>query len=157
MAQSGKERVYAAAERIGAERAPTVTAVREAAGVSMADASRFLRQWKDEAAAATAAVVAAPGALTDQAQKLAGTIWAEAVRLAGEDYRAAQAVWEAEKEALGQEIEEMVTAADGVEAEHRTGLEAAGVARAEASARAEHAAQDAQQVRGELEAARSQN
>ncbi|WP_035780006.1 DNA-binding protein, partial [Arthrobacter sp. H14] len=122
MAESSKERVYAAAARIGADRVPTVTAVREAAGVSMADASRYLRQWKEDAVAATAAVVAAPGALTDQAQKLAGTIWAEAVRLAGEDHRAAQAAWEAEKKALGQEIDELVTAADSAEAQHRTAL-----------------------------------
>ena len=79
--------MYAAAEHISAERAPTVSAVREAAAVSMADASRYLKQWKQEQATATAAVVAAPGTVTDQAAKLAGTLWTEAVKLAGEDHR----------------------------------------------------------------------
>ncbi len=48
MAQSVKDRVYAAAERISAERRPTVSTVRAAAGVSNADATRYLKEWSEE-------------------------------------------------------------------------------------------------------------
>ena len=44
--QSVKDRVYAAAGRISAEKNPTVATVREAAGVSNADAGRYLKEWR---------------------------------------------------------------------------------------------------------------
>ncbi|MET3810827.1 hypothetical protein ABIB14_001935 [Arthrobacter sp. UYEF3] len=45
MTQSVKDRVYAAAEKISAERRPTVSTVRAAAGVSNADAIRYMKEW----------------------------------------------------------------------------------------------------------------
>lgn len=155
MAESAKDRVYAAAEHISAERAPTVSAVREAAAVSMADASRYLKQWKQEQATATAAVVAAPGAVTDQAAKLAGTLWAEAVKLAGEDHKVVQAVWEVEKAEFSAEVDELVTAADVAEAAHRKETDTvthALTAAEERAATAERKAGTAQQVTAEAEA-----
>ena len=154
MAESAKDRVYVAAEHISAEQTPTVSAVREAAAVSMADASRYLKQWKQEQATATAAVVAAPGTITDQAAKLAGTLWAEAVKLAGEDHRAVQAVWEAEKTELSAEVDELVTAADAAEAAHRKETDAAAQALTAAEERvaaAERRAEAAQQANAEAE------
>lgn len=52
MNSSIKDRVYAAAEQISVERNPTVSTVREVAGVSNADAGRYLKQWREEKAAA---------------------------------------------------------------------------------------------------------
>lgn len=143
MAQSAKERVYAAAEQISAERPPTVSAVREAASVSMADASRYLKQWKQEAAEATAAVIATPGAITDQAAKLAGTIWNQAVQLAAEEHQTARAAWDAEKTELTKEIEDLVAAADQAEADHRRKAEAAATALTAAEERATAAEESA--------------
>ena len=78
--QSVKDRVYAAAERISAERNPTVATVREAAGVSNADATRFLKEWRAERDSAGSKIAATPAAITEQALRLAGTVWEEAVR-----------------------------------------------------------------------------
>ena len=58
--QSVKDRVYAAAERISAERNPTVATVREAAGVSNADATRYLKEWRTERDSAGSKIAATP-------------------------------------------------------------------------------------------------
>ena len=47
--ESVKDRVYVAAERISTEKNPTVVIVREAAGVSNADAGRYLKEWRARA------------------------------------------------------------------------------------------------------------
>lgn len=143
MAQSAKARVYAAAEDITTEKPPTVSAVREAASVSMADASRYLKQWKRETAEATAAVAATPGAITDQAAKLAGSIWNQAVKLAAEEHQGARTAWETEKADLTKEIEDLAAAADEAEAAHVKDSEAAAAQLAAAEERANAAEQKA--------------
>ncbi|WP_456506266.1 DNA-binding protein [Arthrobacter sp. UYCu723] len=112
-----KDRVFAAAEQISAERRPTVSTVRAAAGVSNADAARYLKEWVEEKQAAGGQVAATPAAVLEQAARLAGACWAEASTLANERHAAAEAVWAQEKKDLGLEISELVADLDKVTAE----------------------------------------
>ena len=75
---SAKGRVYAAADRISAERSPTVSTVRELARVSNADATRYLKAWKLEHLAAAGKIAATPQPVTELAVRKAGVVWAEA-------------------------------------------------------------------------------
>jgi hypothetical protein len=59
---SVKDRVFAAAEQISAERRPTVSTVRALAGVSNAGATRYLKEWSEEKQAAGQARRRAGGA-----------------------------------------------------------------------------------------------
>jgi chromosome segregation ATPase len=117
MALSVKDRVFAAAEQISAERRPTVSTVRAAAGVSNADATRYLKEWTEEKQAAGGQVAATPAALLEQAARLAGACWAEASTLANERHAAAEAVWAQEKKDLNTEIAELVADLDKAVAE----------------------------------------
>lgn len=119
MTQSIKERVYAAAEQISEERTPTVSAVREVAAVSMADASRYLKDWKGEHAAASSQVMATPPAIVDQAVKLAGSLWAEASGLAAAQHAEVQVAWETRKAEMENELAELVESADASDAAHK--------------------------------------
>ena len=112
MAQSVKERVYAAAERISAERRPTVSTVRAAAGVSNADATRYLKEWSEERAAAGGVLAATPATLLEAAARLAGTAWAEASVLADERHAAVEAVWVQERKDKDMEVAELVADLD---------------------------------------------
>ena len=120
MAQSVKDRVYAAAEQISADRRPTVSTVRSAAGVSNADATRYLKEWAEEKAAAGGQVAATPPALLEQATRLAGACWAEASTLAGERHAAVEAVWAQERKDKDTEIAELVADLDKTTAEKET-------------------------------------
>jgi DNA-binding transcriptional MerR regulator len=117
VALSVKDRVFAAAEQISAERRPTVSTVRAAAGVSNADATRYLKEWVEEKQAAGGQVAATPAAVLEQAARLAGVCWAEASAVANERHAAAEAVWAQEKKDLGLEISELVADLDKVSAE----------------------------------------
>ena len=68
-----KDRVYSAAERLSANRNPTVATVREAAGVSNADATRYLKEWRAERDSAGSKIAATPPTITEQAQSPAPT------------------------------------------------------------------------------------
>jgi chromosome segregation ATPase len=114
---SVKDRVYAAAEQISAERRPTVSTVRALAGVSNADATRYLREWAEEKSAAGGQVAATPAVLLEQAARLAGACWAEASALADQRHAAAEAAWAQERKDLSVEIAEFVTDLDRVSAE----------------------------------------
>jgi chromosome segregation ATPase len=114
---SVKDRVYAAAEQISAERRPTVSTVRAAAGVSNADATRYLKEWSEEKNAAGGQVAATPAALLEQAARLAGACWAEASTLADGRHAGLQAAWAQEKKDLNLEITELVADLDKVSAE----------------------------------------
>ena len=157
MASSSKDRVYAAAEKVSEERPPTVTAVREAAGVSMADASRYLKEWKSDHEAAIRQVIAAPPAIVEQGQKLAAAIWAEAVRLAGEQHAAVQAKWEEDTAALTKEVEELVAAADAMEVAHHREVEEAAQSLTQAQSEAATAAEAAEVARHDAAAVHTQN
>lgn len=117
MALSVKDRVFAAAEQISAERRPTVSTVRAAAGVSNADATRYLKEWVEEKQTAGSRLAATPAAVLEQAARLAGACWAEASTLADDRHAAAEAVWTQEKKDLGLEISELVADLDKVTAE----------------------------------------
>ncbi|MET3952851.1 chromosome segregation ATPase [Arthrobacter sp. UYEF36] len=117
MALSVKDRVFAAAEQISAERRPTVSTVRAAAGVSNADATRYLKEWVEEKQAAGGRLAATPAAVLEQAARLAGACWAEASAVANERHAAAEVVWAQEKKDLGLEISELVADLDKVTGE----------------------------------------
>ena len=117
MTLSVKDRVFAAAEQISAERRPTVSTVRAAAGVSNADATRYLKEWSEEKQAAGGQVAATPAVLLEQAARLAATCWAEASGLAEARHAAVKAVWTQEKKDLDVEVAELVADLDKVSAE----------------------------------------
>ena len=129
---SVQERVYSAAEQISVERNPTVSSVREAAGVSNADATRYLKQWREEKAAAGTKIAATPQAVLEHAARLAGTVWAEAARLADDRHAAVQAQWERERKDKDREIArlaaELEAAARRVEGAEANAAEALGAA-----------------------------
>ncbi|MEZ2390666.1 DNA-binding protein [bacterium RCC_150] len=112
MMSSVKDRVYASAEQISAVRRPTVSTVRAAAGVSNADATRYLKEWTEEKQAAGGQVAATPAALLEQAARLAGACWAEASALAAERHTAVEAAWAQERKDKDQEIAELVADLD---------------------------------------------
>lgn len=107
-----KDRVYAAAEQISAERNPTVSSVRESAGVSNADATRYLKAWRTEQSAAGTQIAATPPAVIEQATRLAGTLWAEASRLAEATHEALQAQWIQQSKEKDDELAELVADLD---------------------------------------------
>ncbi|HEY8703040.1 MAG TPA: DNA-binding protein [Arthrobacter sp.] len=109
MTSSVKDRVFAAAEQISAERRPTVSTVRAAAGVSNADATlRYLKEWSEEKLAAGGQVAATPPALLEQATRLAAACWAEASTQAAERHAAVEAAWAQERKDKDLEIAELV-------------------------------------------------
>jgi chromosome segregation ATPase len=114
---SVKDRVFAAAEQISAERRPTVSTVRAAAGVSNADATRYLKEWVEEKQAAGGQVAATPPTILEQAARLAGACWAEASAAANERHAAAEGVWAQEKKELNEEVAELVADLDKATAE----------------------------------------
>lgn len=124
MVMNVKDRVYAAAEEISAERRPTVSTVRAAAGVSNADATRFLKEWNEEKRAAGGQVAATPPALLEQAARLAGAIWSEASSTANERHAASQAAWVQERAEKEQEIAELVADLDVAAAEKEAAVTA---------------------------------
>ncbi|THJ65620.1 KfrA protein [Arthrobacter echini] len=144
-----KERVYAAAETISAERNPTVSSVREAAGVSNADATRYLREWREEKAAAGSRIVATPQAVLEQAARLAGSVWADAVALATEQHAAVEAQWARDSQDKDTELAELVADLDKVTTEHTTetaGLRAELVAATDRAGAAESRATQAEEA-----------
>lgn len=166
---SARDRVYAAAEKISAERNPTVSSVREAAGVSNADATRYLKAWREESAVAGSRIVAAPQPLLDQAARLAGSVWADAVALAAEQHAALEARWMKEGQDKDTELAELVADLDRITSEKNAQAAAlntelmAAVTRAEdaegrvhqAEAAAERSRSDAGTLAHDLAAARA--
>jgi chromosome segregation ATPase len=117
MTTSVKDRVFAAAEQISAERRPTVSTVRAAAGVSNADATRYLKEWNEEKLAAGGQVAATPPALLEQATRLAAAVWVEASTQAAERHTVVEAAWAQERKDKDQEIAELVADLDKAAAE----------------------------------------
>lgn len=117
--QSVKDRVYAAAGRISAEKNPTVATVREAAGVSNADATRFLKEWRTERDSAGSKIAATPATITEQALRLAGTVWEEAVRTATAEHAIIEKAWRDEKAHKDREINELAADLDDAASTHQ--------------------------------------
>ncbi|MEO8221846.1 MAG: DNA-binding protein [Specibacter sp.] len=113
-----KDRVYSAAERLSANRNPTVATVREAAGVSNADATRYLKEWRAERDSAGSKIAAPPPTITEQALRLAGTVWEEAVRTATAEHAIIEKAWRDEKAHKDREINELATDLDTVTRTH---------------------------------------
>lgn len=112
-----KDRVYAAAEQISGERNPTVSSVRQAAGVSSADATRFLKEWREEKAAAGSQIAATPQAVLEHAARLAGAVWAEAAKLADDRHAGVEAQWSRERQEKDHELAELGADLDRTAAE----------------------------------------
>jgi chromosome segregation ATPase len=152
-----KERVYAAAERISADRNPTVSSVREAAGVSNADATRYLKQWREEKAAAGTQIAATPQAVLEHAARLAGTVWAEAAQLADGRHAAVEAQWSAERSNKDQELAELVADLDRTTAEKDREIERQAAELQAAAQRLEGAEANAAEALGAADSAREEN
>lgn len=113
---TAKDRVYAAAEKVSAERTPTVSAVRELASVSNADATRYLKEWKEDRAAAAGRMAAAPPSVTEIAVRMAGAAWTEAAALADARHAEVEAAWREERIHKDRELQELALELDGITA-----------------------------------------
>ncbi|MBG6181977.1 DNA-binding protein [Arthrobacter sp. CAN_A1] len=152
---SARDRVYAAAEKISAERNPTVSSVREAAGVSNADATRYLKAWREESAVAGSRIAATPQPLLDQAARLAGSVWADAVALAAEQHAALEARWVKEGQDKDTELAELVADLDRITSEKNAEAAALNTELLAAVTRAEDAEARVHQAEAAAERARS--
>lgn len=105
---------------------PTVDAVRKRARVNMNDASTGMRAWRRaQAANVQAPAVQIPEKLQQAIMATTTTLWSEALALAGESLRAAQANWEQERveaNALAQQVgdafEAQAAQLDALQQEH---------------------------------------
>lgn len=100
-----KARIFAAAETLYDEKNrdsfPTVDAVRRQARVNMNDASLGMKEWRKAQLAGLAEVpVIVPDAIQQSGLQLLGTIWQLSQEMATEGLRAAQHVWENERQEL---------------------------------------------------------
>lgn len=97
-----KERIYSAANKLyeeaGRQTFPTVDAVRKFARVNMNDASTGMKAWRREQSAQVAPVtVQVPDVLQQNSTTALAALWTEALSLANESLRAAQAGWNIER------------------------------------------------------------
>lgn len=104
-----RQRVFAAATQLANEGTrPTVALVRDAAKCGSADATKFLRDWKQERAqeaAAAADVPSVPGTVQQLAERTTTALWAAAVQ-------AARAEFDTERAELLQNAEDARAEAD---------------------------------------------
>ncbi|MFF2053711.1 DNA-binding protein [Leifsonia sp. NPDC058194] len=146
---SARERVHTAADDIEREGGkPTVATVRERAGVNNADATRYLREWREAQASSGAKIAALPAALVEQSQRVAGLMWAEASSLASASHAAVEREWGEQARLQEKEIAELVENLDAADraaaaaaetlASERTASEAALEEARSAEARALH-------------------
>ncbi len=119
LAGAGGKPQYAAAERISVKTNPTVATVREAVGVSNADAGRYLKEWRIKRDSAGSKIAATPPTITEQALRLAGTVWEEAVHTATAEHAVIQNVWRHEKVHKDREINELATDLDTATRTHQ--------------------------------------
>lgn len=113
---SARERVHTAADDIEREDGkPTVATVRERAGVNNADATRYLREWREARASSGAKIAALPAALVEQSQRVAGLMWAEASSLASASHAAVEREWREQATLQEKEIAELVENLDAAD------------------------------------------
>lgn len=109
---STRDRIFHAADTLYGETDrqtfPTVDAVRKFAKVNMNDASTGMKAWRRSQSMQIAPMaIQVPGALQHSSATALAVLWSEAVALANETLRAAQAGWDAERaeaEALREQI-----------------------------------------------------
>jgi colicin import membrane protein len=107
-----RDRIFAAADTLyrdtDRQTFPTVDAVRKLAKVNMNDASTGMKAWRrSQLAQITPMAVQVPAALQQSTNTALVTLWSEAVAIANETLRTAQAGWEAERaeaEALREQV-----------------------------------------------------
>ncbi|NVM96071.1 DNA-binding protein [Arthrobacter wenxiniae] len=150
---SSKSRVYAAADKISAERSPTISTVRELAGVSNADATRYLKEWRDDRLAAAGKIAAAPPSVTELAARMAGTVWAEAAAAADARHAEVEKAWSGERDNKDREIQELARELDRLTAELKSEKESALRRLDECAATAEGRAREITALAAELAAA----
>ncbi|WP_461473285.1 DNA-binding protein, partial [Microbacterium sp. HJ5] len=154
---SPEVRVHTAADEIEREGGkPTVATVRERAGVNNADATRYLREWREGRAASGATIASLPPALIEHSQRVAGLMWAEASQLAGAAHAAVEREWYEQTALQTQEIAELVVNLDAADlaAKEAAGKHAAEKADLEAALDA--AAAETAHVRAELREVREE-
>ena len=120
-----KARIFAAAETLYDEKNrdsfPTVDAVRRQARVNMNDASLGMKEWRKAQLAGLAEVpVIVPDAIQQSGLQLLGTIWQLSQEMATEGLRAAQHVWENERQELETIQAQISSAFEDTEAELAT-------------------------------------
>ncbi|SFN43462.1 DNA-binding protein [Mycetocola miduiensis] len=159
---STEARVHAAADSIERDGGkPTVATVRERAGVNNADATRYLRGWREVQASSGATIGALPAALVEQLHRVAGLMWGEASTLAAASHAAVEREWRAQVMLQEEEITELGENLDAADqaaivaaeahANERTALEAALEAARADETRATAELQAAGQARADLE------
>lgn len=107
-----QDRIFQAADalysELGQHAFPTVDAVRKAAKVNMNDASTGMKAWRQAQTAQISPVtIQVPSSLQQSNASALSSLWSEAVTLANESLRAAEAGWNAERaeaEALREQI-----------------------------------------------------
>lgn len=151
-------RVYAAADEIERDGGkPTVASVRERAGVNNADATRYLRQWREGRAASGATIAALPAALVEHSQRVAGLMWAEASQLAGAAHAAIEREWREQKALQEKEIAELVENLDAADRAAAAAAEKYATEKAALEAEVEAARAEAAAAVAELEQKRHEN
>ena len=80
--------------------------------MSNADATRFLKEWRTERDSAGSKIAATPATVTEQALRLAGTVWEEAVRTATAGHAIIEKAWRDEKAHKYREINELAADLD---------------------------------------------
>jgi len=122
---SAEARVHAAADEIERDGdRPTVATVRERASVNNADATRYLRGWREGQASSGATIAALPAALIEHSHRVAGLMWAEASSLASASHAAVARDWLAQTALHGQELAELVENLDAADRAARTTAQA---------------------------------
>ena len=153
-----QERIFSAADALYQDAGrlifPTVDAVRKFAKVNMNDASSGMRVWRRAQSTQIAPVaVQVPNTLQQSGTMALATLWSEAVALANETLRAAQAGWDverAEAEALREQM------ANAYEAQ-ATELQAAQVEAMELAAEIERVHAETLEMKRQLDNALREN
>ena len=90
--------------------------------MSNADATRFLKEWRTERDSAGSKIAATPTTITEQALRLAGTVWEEAVRAATAGHAIIEKAWRDEKAHKDREINELAVYLDTATGAHREAM-----------------------------------
>lgn len=119
---SARERIFAAADELyqetGRRAMPTVDAVRKLAKVNMNDASTGMREWRRAQGTQIAPMtLQAPDTLQHSNAAALAALWSEAITLANETLRAAEAGWAAERAESEALREQMANAYEAQERE----------------------------------------
>lgn len=150
---SAEARVHAAADDIEREGGkPTVATVRERAGVNNADATRYLRGWREGQASSGATIAALPAALVEHSQRVAGLMWAEASSLASASHAAVEREWRAQTALHEQEVAELVENLDAADRAASATAEAHASELAAIEVRLQEARADEARAREDLQA-----